>query len=141
MEKKRIPLRPTQEWAMEKRKARRFLWVDLNDGTSVCVWAPSVGDALTVMGAAIRPPELRDLGEVDEQEAMIAQIMTCCYDDEPPHGARTFADHMAWAIRELDRDEFNRINKAFSEVSNTDAQSLESTRAFTPRTEAIQLVG
>lgn len=142
MPKERKPLRPSAEWAQAKMAARRFKWITLNDGSDICVWATSAGDALDVMAATIRPPGLAEqFGEIDEEASYISQVMACCHTDEPPMGEKTFGPGMAWAVKCLDSDEFKLIMTTFAEVTQTDAASLEHVKAFTKRTEEGQRVG
>lgn len=120
------------EWAEARHTQRAFVWVPMDDGREVCVWAAMVSDSLSIMAATIRPGVFAELGP-DEPAGIRAQIACACHDGEPPRGRRVFADDKIGAIDLLTPAEMQRILFASAQLNGTDPDTMEKVKAFMTR--------
>lgn len=130
----RTVFRPTDEWRAQRHKERKFEWVELDDGGSICVWANRVHEGLAIMAGSTRPPEFGGNGEPDETAAMTWSVQVACHTGEPPDAELTFPVDKLWAIQELSSGEFNRIWDAIKKVNGMDRADTRRLEAFTTRT-------
>lgn len=107
---------------------RRFEWVPLDDG-EMCVWEMQVSETLRLVSNSMRPPDFPG-SPVDETEAILWQIMLCCYDEEPPGGKRIFADHMAPEVGRLKHHEFRALMQAIGRLNGTGDENLAGLNSF-----------
>jgi hypothetical protein len=121
----------TPDWVMNRQLGRKFEWVELDDGTEVCVWSALLADFLQVVQSATRPGVFQELGP-DEASAIRVQIMTCCYSGEPPEGERIF-EGKGEAIDSLSPGEMQRILTTSSRLNGTDKISKEQIEDFMRR--------
>lgn len=122
----------TPEWMERRLRDRRFEWVELDDGTEVCVWSSNLGDTLSVIQASARPGVFQELGP-DEASGLRTQIMVSCYNGEPPVAERVFDGIKAQAIDVLSPNEMHRILTASSRLNGTDQITTEAIEAFMKR--------
>lgn len=107
---------------------RRSEWVPLDDG-EVCVWEMQVAETLQLVSASMRPPEFPG-NPVDETQAILWQIMLCCFDGEPPEGRRIFQDHMAGDVLRLKHHEFRALMQAIGRLNGTGDENLAGLQGF-----------
>ncbi len=125
------PARKVYNPALRQEVQRRFEWVPVDDG-EICVWEMTVNETLSLVSNSMRPPEWPG-SPVDEQSAILWQIMLSCYDDEPPTGKRMFQDHQADDVGRLKHHEYRDLMAAIGRMNGTGDNNLEGLNDFFKR--------
>lgn len=129
----RTIFKPTPEWREKRARERRFEWVDLDDGASICVWANRVHEGLQVTAGATVPAAFGGTGEIDESALQIWTVQVSCRDGEPPDGELIFTPDKLAYIQELSPAEYGRIMAAIMTVNGGSKKEAERLQAFTER--------
>lgn len=110
-------------------------WVELTDGSSVCIWQLSVSQTLELAQVSQRHPQDPRPG-MDPQEAAIWQIIFAVKDGDGPEAKPVYQPHEGPLILALNPDDFAAMMNGIAQVSGLTEEAANARRDFTPATPA-----
>jgi hypothetical protein len=112
-------------------------WVDLSDGSSICVWELSVPEQFQVAEAAQRHPQDPRPGSNEKEAALWLLAYACRQGDgtpENPAVERVFGDMEVGALNRMSPEDFGALlARARGLVQSSEAEDAKL-RDFTPAT-------